>query len=447
MSKKICKINHLDQHVNSATITQIPGDKSISHRAVILASLSDQHITITNFLASEDCLNTANIFRQLGIQITQSADNTLIIHGKGKHGLSESKDLLDVGNSGTSIRLLTGLLSAQSFKSTIAGDDSIARRPMKRVIDPVSQMGAKITGQALPGKTDIYPPLTINGTSQLQGIHYAMPVASAQVKSAILLAALFATTATTIIEKKPSRDHTERMLETFGVDIKRDGNIIHMMPPSQLKLPNHNHIHVPSDFSSAAFFLVLGAVIPGLTLTLTNIGLNPTRSALIDVLRKMNANIHVTPKLSDGAEPIGDITVTGGILTNIDVPSEVIPIIIDEIPILSVAALLAKGTMRIHNAEELRVKESDRIAGIVQLIQAIGGQVEETPDGFSTHSLTTPQDFHYDAGHDHRMAMSAIILAIATGVKAEVKGCDYIATSFPNFFDILRSLDIRFSLE
>jgi 3-phosphoshikimate 1-carboxyvinyltransferase len=447
MSKKICTINSQSISIREATLTKIPGDKSISHRAVILAALSSQSVEITNFLASDDCLNTAAIFKKLGVQITHKNETTLVIKGNGKQGLVPTPDTLDVGNSGTSIRLLTGLLSAQSFNSTIAGDASIAKRPMKRVIDPVSQMGAKITGQSLAGKTDIYPPLTIDGTPQLNGINYDMPVASAQVKSAILLAGLFAQSPTTIIEKKPSRDHTERMLQTFGVDITRNRNTITLVPPTALTLPEPAHIQVPSDFSSAAFFIVLGAIIPGLTLTLTGIGINPTRSALIDVLKKMNANITVTPTPSGGAEPIATITVTGGQLTNIDVPSEVIPIIIDEIPILSVAALLAKGTMRITNAEELRVKESDRIAATVALITAIGGQVEETPDGFITHQLTQAKSFSYDAGHDHRMAMSAIILALATQVDAVVKGCDYIQTSFPNFFELLQELKIQFSLE
>ncbi len=447
MSKQYCKIPAQQLSINSKTIDQIPGDKSISHRAIILASLADHPITITNFLYSDDCLHTADIFRKLGVSIVVQPDYSVVVHGKGKQGLVGTSQLLDVGNSGTSIRLLTGLLSAQTFQSTIAGDASIAKRPMKRIIDPLTQMGATITGQALLHKTDIYPPLTITGNPQLQGIHYAMPVASAQVKSSLLLATLFANSPTTIIEKKPSRDHTERMLKTFGIDIKQDGTTITMTPPDQLTLSTGKHIHVPSDFSSAAFFIVLAAIIPGLTLTIKNIGLNPTRSALLDVLTQMKANIQITPNPSPNAEPTGEIIITGSVLTNIDVPPHLIPIIIDEIPILTVAALLAKGTMRISNAEELRIKESDRIAEIVTLIRAIGGVIAETPDGFTTQGLNTPKPFTYNAGHDHRMAMSAIILAIATQVDAEINGCDYIATSFPNFFKILNDLDIQFSLK
>jgi len=445
MTPKHCKIPAQTPPIDHFTLSSITGDKSVSHRAVIMASLSDTPVTIHNFLASDDCLNTAEIMRQMGVSITHDpTTQTLTVIGKGLHGLTPPSTRLNVGNSGTSIRLLTGLLCAQPFSSQIAGDASIAKRPMKRVVTPLTQMGANITGVHQEGKSDIFPPLTIAPSTHLNGIHYEMPVASAQVKSAILLAGLYANSPTTIIEHKPSRDHTERMFKNFGISLTQENGKITLIPPKALTPPTR--IRIPSDFSSASFLIVLAAIIPGYTLTLKNIGLNPTRKTLLDILLMMDADITVTLTSDTDAEPTGDIFIRGRRLKNIQVPASAIPFMIDEIPILSVAALLSDGPMTITDAEELRVKESDRIKAIVALVQSAGGQIIEHEDGFILHPLTTYRSFSYSGGHDHRMAMSAIILAIATSVTADVQGCEYISTSFPNFFDLLTQLRITHTL-
>lgn len=422
------------------TISTIPGDKSLSHRAVILGSLSEGTSSFSGFLTAEDCLNTLKVFNALGIQSEQHGTE-LIIHGKGLSGLRAPLNdaILDVGNSGTGIRLITGVLAAQAFDTAITGDASIQKRPMKRIITPLSLMGAQITGQSLPGKTDIYPMLNIQGGT-LNAITYTLPVASAQVKSAILLASLFSQDVTTVIEPEATRDHTERMLQGYGADIRRDGTAIMCSGRKPLIAPTGRTIQIPADISSAAFFIVLGLITKHEGLHLTHIGINPTRDALLHVLKAMGAKIDIHNIAGEDFEPHATISVYPSEMTNIDLDPAVIPFLIDEIPILAVAAMFAKGTLRVTGAKELRVKESDRIAGIARIAAAVGITIDETEDGFSLTGRPSGESFTLDSHGDHRIAMSGIVLAYAAEMSATVMDCACIQTSFPNFFEILAGL-------
>ena len=423
----------------SSTISTIPGDKSLSHRAVILGSLAEGMSSFSGFLTAEDCLNTLHVFNALGIQSEQEG-SSLTLHGKGLSGLRApiNEALLDVGNSGTGIRLITGVLAAQAFDTAITGDASIQKRPMKRIITPLSLMGARITGQTLPGKTDIYPPLQIHG-SALNAITYTLPVASAQVKSAILLASLFVQDITTVIEPEATRDHTERMLQGYGADIRREGTAIMCSGQKPLVAPLGRTIQIPADISSAAFFIVLGLITPHEGLHLTHIGINPTRDALLGVLKAMGARIDIQTIAGEDFEPHATISVYPSEMTNIDLDPAVIPFLIDEIPILAVAAMFAKGRLRVTGAKELRVKESDRIAGIARIAAAVGITITETEDGFSLTGRPSGESFTLDSHGDHRIAMSGIVLAYAAEMSATVIGCACIHTSFPNFFEILNT--------
>jgi 3-phosphoshikimate 1-carboxyvinyltransferase len=427
------------------TITTIPGDKSLSHRAVILGSLAEGRSTFSGFLTAEDCLNSLKVFKSLGIEATQIGTD-LSVHGKGLSGLRAPKTTLDVGNSGTGIRLITGVLAAQAFDTQITGDASIQKRPMKRIITPLSLMGAQITGQSLPGKTDIYPMLSIQG-GQLNAITYTLPVASAQVKSAILLASLFSKDVTTVIEPEATRDHTERMLQGYGADIRREGTSIMCSGRKPLIAPQGRTIQIPADISSAAFFIVLGLITPHQGLHFTHVGINPTRDALLNVLKAMGANINIHSIAGEDFEPHATISVYPSEMTNIDLDPTVIPFLIDEIPILAVAAMFAKGTLRVTGAKELRVKESDRIAAIARIAAAIGVTLNETDDGFSLTGRPQGANFTLDSHGDHRIAMSGIVLAYAAEMSATVIDCACIQTSFPNFFEILTGLGVECTLE
>ena len=438
-----CTIEKQQMLQKDRAIQTIPGDKSVSHRAVILSSLATTPVQIKNFLFSEDCLNTATIFKALGVSIVHDENTlSLLISGKGLHGLTPFNGLLDAGNSGTGIRLITGVLAGQSFQSRISGDASIQNRPMKRILDPLGQMGAHISGETRPGKSDTYPPLTIAPVSTLSPITYTLPLASAQVKSCILLAGLYVKGTTTVFEPIPCRDHTERIMSAFGAKITRNGTKIVLEGQSELVAPPT--VFVPSDFSSAAFFIVLGLVLPGAHFRLTGIGLNPTRSRLLDILRAMGGNIQITPDSLEG-EPYGTIEVYESRLTNHPVDPKDVAFIIDEVPILAVAALFAEGTFQITDASELRVKESDRIRTVCQMVSAFGGQVEELEDGFILKGRPQWHSFEVDSHGDHRIAMSAMIAAIASGQTGVVHNCDCIRTSFPNFFTLLKSIGVVFS--
>ena len=442
-------VKNKNPHPLEITIDTIPGDKSISHRAVILGSLSENTSSYSNFLFSEDCLNTFKIFRDLRDDPTTMSKNeeskTITIKGIGLNGLKQPQSPLDVGNSGTGIRLITGILASQPFDSEITGDLSIQKRPMKRIIDPLTKMGCSISGQSSPTSTDLYPPLKIKGrvSGTIALKDYTMPIASAQVKSAILFASLFSRETTTLIEKKPSRNHTEIMLKAFGADISIHGNTITCSGKNRLTAPTQaagsNRLTIPSDFSSAAFFMVLGLIRPNTKITLKNIGLNKTRSSLIDVLKKMGGNINITENKENNIEPFGDIIVTTSTLKNITIDPDIIPYIIDEIPILSVASLFSKGVLKITRAEELRVKESDRIKSTVAMISAMGGTITEYEDGFELIGKKgCNSTFEIDSFGDHRIAMSAYIAAVAGHTSnTTIHNIDCINTSFPNFMPIL----------
>ncbi|MBP2653544.1 MAG: aroA1 [Firmicutes bacterium] len=411
----------------------IPGDKSISHRSVMLAGLAGSPVKITNFLPAADCLSTVCCMRSLGVSVQETGETELLVKGNGLYGLKEPVDVLDAGNSGTTIRLLTGVLAGQPFFSVFTGDNSLRRRPMARVITPLTQMGAKIQGR----ENSRYAPFAIIPAGGIKGIDYVMPMASAQVKSAVLLAGLFADGETTVTEPYLSRDHTERMLSTFGVVINRENLTVRVLPPKELSAPTE--IDVPGDISSAAFWLVASTIIPGSKVLLKNVGVNPTRTGIIDVLVSMGANITLSNQRLAGQEPVADIVVEAAELRGTILEAEIIPRLIDEIPVLAVAALFANGQTVIRGAEELRVKESDRLKAITQELSKMGAKIIETPDGLIIDGPQSLKPATCDAHDDHRMAMSLAVAGMAAdGV--EITGPECVAISYPHFFNEINAL-------
>ena len=414
---------------------EIPGDKSVSHRSVMLAGLCDTTVHITNYLHAADCLSTAAAMEALGVSVRWTDDTTLDVTGHGFDGLTEPQGILDAGDSGTMLRLMMGLLAPQPFLSTFTGDAALYRRPMGRVIEPLSRMGARIAGRA-GGK---YLPITIlPAEKKLQGIEYKMPMASAQVKSAILLAGLRAEGETTVIEPFPSRDHTERMLRAFGAEIRQDGNRVSCRAVQKLSAPES--IEVPGDISSAAFWLVAASIIEGSDLLLKGVGVNPTRTGVLEVLRDMGANIELQNERESGGEPIADIRVRSAKLHGVSFGGAIIPRLIDEIPIIAVAALFADGDTVISDAGELRVKETDRLHAVAVEYNKLAPCVEESEDGLVIHGGTKKirhaDCFSYD---DHRMAMSlAIAGAAGDGVTIENPEC--VDISYPTFYKNLAEL-------
>ena len=409
----------------------IPGDKSISHRSVMFAGLGDTPVHIKNFLHAEDCLSTVGVMRALGTAIEFLNENELIVTGKGLHGLSEPMTVLDAGNSGTTLRLMMGLLAPQPFLSVFSGDASLTRRPMGRVLLPLSQMGARIYGRS--GNNNL--PLTIVPTGEkLHGIHYESPVASAQVKSAILLAGLYGDGPTTVTEPYVSRDHTEQMLAGFGVRLERSGTSVTVFPVEDGGYRAPEEITVPGDISSAAYFLVAGSIIAGSRLLLKNVGINPTRTGVLDVLTEMGAHISVQNERTSGGERVADIVVAAANLRGVSFGAEIMPRLIDEIPILAVAALFAEGDTVITGAGELRVKETDRLHAVATEFQKLApGSIEEREDGLLIHGKAKPQRAQVKSYGDHRMAMSLAVLgAAAEGVLIE--GPDSVNISYPTFF-------------
>ena len=409
----------------------IPGDKSISHRSVMFAGLGDTPVHIKNFLHAEDCLSTVGVMRALGTAIEFLNENELIVTGKGLHGLSEPMTVLDAGNSGTTLRLMMGLLAPQPFLSVFSGDASLTRRPMGRVLLPLSQMGARIYGRS--GNNNL--PLTIVPTGEkLHGIHYESPVASAQVKSAILLAGLYADRPTTVTEPYVSRDHTEQMLAGFGVRLERSGTSVTVFPVEDGGYRAPEEITVPGDISSAAYFLVAGSIIAGSRLLLKNVGINPTRTGVLDVLTEMGAHISVQNERTSGGERVADIVVAAANLRGVSFGAEIMPRLIDEIPILAVAALFAEGDTVITGAGELRVKETDRLHAVATEFQKLApGSIEEREDGLLIHGKAKPQRAQVRSYGDHRMAMSLAVLgAAAEGVLIEDP--DSVNISYPTFF-------------
>jgi len=416
----------------------VPGDKSISHRAIMLGAIAEGITKVTGFLEGEDTLATARIFQQLGVRIETPSPSERIIHGVGLHGLKASKEDLDCGNAGTAMRLLTGLLAGQDFSSKLVGDASLSKRPMKRVIDPLSLMGADIKSEQ-----GGLPPLIINFNKKLQAIEYKTEVASAQVKSAILLAGLYAKGETSVIEPHPTRDYTEKMLAAFGWPIEFRPGFARLIGGSRLVAGD---IHVPADFSSAAFFIVAATLVPGSNLLIKSVGMNPRRTGLLAALRLMGANILEQNPREQAGEPVADLHVKYAELSGIDVPEAIVPDMIDEFPALFVAAALAKGETRVSGAAELRVKESDRIAVMSTALRKLGAQIEETPDG----AIILGGKLHGGEGDshgDHRIAMSlAIAGQLAEGVVV-IHDCDNVATSFPNFIGLSKSVGFGLNLQ
>ncbi|MCG7877717.1 MAG: 3-phosphoshikimate 1-carboxyvinyltransferase [Candidatus Thiodiazotropha endolucinida] len=403
---------------------RVPGDKSISHRSIMLGSLADGVTEVTGFLEGEDSLATLNAFRQMGVAIDGPTQGRVTIQGVGMHGLQAPDGALDLGNSGTSMRLLTGLLAGQGMAVTLTGDSSLSGRPMRRVIDPLSRMNASI------GSTEAFTaPLQIHPQSCLQGIDYQMPMASAQVKSALLLAGLCAKGETCITEPAPTRDHTERMLQGFGYPVRRDGNRICLTGGGRLSACE---IDIPADISSAAFFLVGVSIAEGSEMVLQHVGINPTRDGVISILKLMGAEIELLNEREVGGEPVADIRVTSTDLHGIDIPEELVPLAIDEFPAIFVAAACARGETRLRGAEELRVKESDRIQVMAEGLQRLGIEADPRPDGIVIQGGAL-QGGKVESHGDHRIAMSFAMAGLRATGPIEIADCANVNTSFPGF--------------
>ncbi|EKN67342.1 3-phosphoshikimate 1-carboxyvinyltransferase [Schinkia azotoformans] len=410
---------------------QVPGDKSISHRAVMFGSIAKGKTTVTGFLPGEDCLSTINCFRKMGVRITQTGEY-VEIESDGINGLKEPKDILDVGNSGTTTRLMLGILATRPFHSVLIGDESIAKRPMGRVTNPLRQMGAVIDGR----ENGMYTPLSIRGGDTV-GIQYHSPVASAQVKSAILLAGLGSKGVTTVTEPALSRDHTERMLEAFGAAVIRDGLSVSIEGGQTLTA---TEIKVPGDISSAAFFLAAGAIVPNSRIILKNVGMNPTRTGIVTVLQKMGAELEITNERIVNGEPVADLTISTSNLTATEISGDIIPALIDEIPIIALLATQADGQTVIRNAEELKVKETNRIDTVVTELKKMGAMIEATDDGMIIHGKSPLHGAEVNSYGDHRIGMMLAIAALLSKSDTILQDADAIAVSYPNFFDHLTEL-------
>ncbi|MED0964847.1 3-phosphoshikimate 1-carboxyvinyltransferase [Bacillus paramycoides] len=409
----------------------VPGDKSISHRAVMFGAIAEGTTRVSNFLLGEDCLSTIACFQKLGVKIEQSG-NDVTIYGKGLENLQEPKEVLDVGNSGTTIRLMLGILSNTPFHSTIIGDESIGKRPMKRVTDPLSKMHAQIDGR----ENGQYTPLSIRG-GRVKGIHYHAPVASAQVKSAVLLAGLQGEGVTTVTEPMQSRDHTERMLRAFGCTVEVNERTVSLQGGQQLK---GIEIKVPGDISSAAFFLVAGAIVQNSKLVLKNVGLNPTRTGILDVLTKMGARISIDNIRNEEFEPCGDITIETSKLKGIEIGGSLIPRLIDEIPVIALLATQAEGITVIKDAEELKVKETNRIDTVVDELGKLGAKIEATPDGMIIYGKQDLKGNTVNSHGDHRIGMMLAIASCIVNGEVKIENSDAVAVSYPNFFEQLAAL-------
>ncbi|KGP64453.1 3-phosphoshikimate 1-carboxyvinyltransferase [Legionella norrlandica] len=401
----------------------VPGDKSISHRSIIFGAIADGTSVIDGFLNGEDCMATLRAFQSMGVEIEGPNQQRVIIHGVGKHGLKQPKNIIDCGNSGTSMRLLAGLLAAQEFDSQLTGDESLLKRPMLRISRPLSQMGADITTQ------DGKPPIVIKGGKILRGIHYVMPEASAQVKSCLLLAGMYAEGQTKITENAVSRDHTEQMLKAFSYPIQISDNSIIIENKGECR---GTHLHVPGDISSAAFFIVAASIIPGSDILIRNVGVNPTRTGVISILTEMGADISVLNQRAFGEELVADLRVKHSQLKGINIPASMVPLAIDEFPVIFVAAACAKGQSTLHGAKELRLKESDRIGAMVDGLNRLGIYAEGFEDGI----LIKGGKIHggeVDSLGDHRIAMSFAVAGAVANSPVSIRNCTNVATSFPSF--------------
>jgi 3-phosphoshikimate 1-carboxyvinyltransferase len=409
----------------------VPGDKSISHRAVMLGALATGVTEIHNFLMAEDCLTTIKCLEALGTTVKYE-NNVVTVQGKGLFGFQEPEDVLDCGNSGTTTRLMMGILAGQPFSSTIIGDESLRSRPMGRVITPLSQMGANFIGR----KNNTLLPITVRG-QQLKALTYNTPVASAQLKSAILLAGLYADGITTVREPVQSRNHTELMLRFFDANIETDGLTTTIMGQPLLK---GGKVIVPGDISSAAFIMVAAAIVPDSDVIISNVGINPTRDGVIEVLQAMGADITVYNLRQQSGEPIADLRIRGGLLKGIDIGGDIIPRLIDEIPILAVAASVAQGKTTFKDAAELRLKETDRIVVMAQELTKFGVKVEETPDGMVITGGKPLMGTVCSSYGDHRIAMALAIVGLVASGQTKIMGADSINISFPGFRNVLNSL-------
>jgi 3-phosphoshikimate 1-carboxyvinyltransferase len=434
------------QRIFKKTI-KIPGDKSISHRSIILGSIAKGKTEITNFLNGEDCICTQKAFESLGVEIETNfhdSENPIVkIQGKGMEFLRAPNNDIYLGNSGTGMRLLTGLFSGLNFKSVLTGDESLSSRPMKRVIDPLSLMGANI--ESSEGKS----PLIIYGSSHLKGINYKSPVSSAQVKSSLLLAGLNADGVTTIIEPEKSRDHSERMLDYFQSPISYHHGSLEVSIRRLEKPLQAQRVKIPGDISSAAFFMVAAAIVEDAEVELLNVGINPTRTGIIDVLTMMNIDFSIHNLREEGKEPIADIIVKSSNIKACEISGDIIPRLIDEIPVIAILAAQAKGTTVIKNAEELKVKESNRIATTVSMLKQLGVKVEETDDGMIIEGLAGREFPGGDASiividskGDHRIAMSSAIAGLHSAKPVEILKSEFVNTSFPSFFKYLGLSDV-----
>ncbi|MAT52575.1 MAG: bifunctional prephenate dehydrogenase/3-phosphoshikimate 1-carboxyvinyltransferase [Porticoccaceae bacterium] len=410
---------------------RVPGDKSISHRSIMLGSLANGVTHVTGFLEGEDSLATLQAFRDMGVVIEGPNQGNVTIHGVGLRGLKAPPGALYLGNSGTSMRLLAGLMAGQNFDVTMTGDDSLSRRPMKRVADPLALMGAQIeTGEG--GR----PPLVVHGGRALKGIDYTLPMASAQVKSALLLAGLYAEGETVVTEPAPTRDHTERMLAGFGYPVERQGASARVRGGGILTACD---IDVPADISSAAFFMVAASIVPGSDITLSHVGINPTRIGVVNILRQMGTDISLVNEREVGGEPVADIRVRYAPLKGIDIPEDQVPLAIDEFPVIFVAAACAEGTTVLTGAEELRVKESDRIQAMADGLNALGVHAEPTEDGIRITGGTMTSAT-IESHHDHRIAMAFAVAGLVATGEIQILECQNVATSFPGFVNLAGKL-------
>jgi 3-phosphoshikimate 1-carboxyvinyltransferase len=412
---------------------RVPGDKSISHRSIILASIAEGISHISGFLQGEDSLSTLRAFQSMGVPIERDADR-VTVKGVGLHGLSKPENALDMGNSGTAMRLLLGLLAGQSFDSTLIGDRSLSGRPMNRVIEPLRAMKAKIDSQ--DGGT---APLEIHAQPQLSAIDYRMPIASAQVKSCLLLASLYIEGRSTINEPAPTRDHTERMLRGFGCEVDSQGPNISIRGGQTL---NACDIEVPADISSSAFFLVAASIAPQSDITLQHIGINPTRTGVIEILKLMGADIALRNERDIGGEPVDDIRVRSAVLRGIKIPESLVPLAIDEFPVLFIAAACAEGETELSGAEELRVKESDRIQVMAEGLTTLGILAEPTADGIKIQGGTIGGGVVESHG-DHRIAMAFSVASLRANETISINDCANVDTSFPGFVELARRAGMR----
>ncbi len=417
---------------------RVPGDKSISHRSIMLGAIAEGITRVEGFLEGEDALATVAAFRAMGVDIDGPERGNIAIHGVGLYGLTAPAEPLDLGNAGTGMRLLCGLLAGQTFDVELTGDASLCSRPMGRVIDPLTMMGASI--QSSEG---LRPPLAIRGRQNLRSIYYELPMASAQVKSCVLLAGLYSKGRTSVMEPGPSRDHTERMLRGFGYSVQSAGGVISLQGGGSLKACD---IDVPADISSAAFFLVAASIAPDSDLILTHVGINPTRIGVINILQLMGANITLLNRREVGGEPVADIRVCSAPLSGIEIPSDQVALAIDEFPVLFIAAACAAGRTVLRGAEELRVKESDRIAAMAEGLSTLGITNEVLEDGIIIEGGT------FGGGviktyHDHRIAMAFAIAALRAADEITVLDCDHVATSFPGFDSLARGLGLQIQTE